>query len=182
MSEGRVESRRVYSGRILNLDVDRVRFPDGSEGELEMVHHPGASAIVPFLSDPGATDPEILLIRQYRYAAGGYLYEVPAGCMEAGEAPIDCARRELREETGCEAEHLAPMTSIFTTPGFTDEVIHLFMATGITRGASHREADEFLEVETMGLSRALRMIEGGEIRDAKTIVAVLFAAGFRAGH
>jgi ADP-ribose pyrophosphatase len=182
VTEGRIESRRAYSGRILSLDVDRVRFPDGSEGELEMVRHPGASAIVPFLSDPAGQDPEILLIRQYRYAAGGYLYEAPAGCLEPGEAPVDCARRELREETGCEAEHFSLLTSVFTTPGFTDEVIHLFMATGITRGASHREADEFLEVETMSLARALMMIQGGEIRDAKTIVAVLFAAGFRAGH
>jgi ADP-ribose pyrophosphatase len=182
VTEGRIDSRRVYTGRILSLDIDRVRFPDGSEGELELVRHPGASAILPFLSDPAGQDPEILLIRQYRYAAGSYVYEVPAGCLEPGEAPVDCARRELREETGCEAEQLSLMTSVFTTPGFTDEVIHLFMATGITRGTSHREADEFLEIETMGLSRALAMIERGEIRDAKTIVALLFAAGFRAGR
>jgi ADP-ribose pyrophosphatase len=182
VTEARITSRRVYSGRILSLDVDRVRFPDGSEGELEMVHHPGASAVVPFLSDPAGPDPQILLIRQYRYAAGGYLYEVPAGCLEPGEAPLECARRELREETGCEAEQLSLMTSVFTTPGFTDEVIHLFLATGITRGVSRREADEFLEIETMGLSRALEMIEAGDIRDAKTIVSVLYAAGFRAGR
>lgn len=182
MSEARLASRRVYTGRVVNLDVDRVRFPDGSEGELEMIHHPGASAVVPFLSDPAGPDPEILLIRQYRYAAGGYLYEVPAGCLEPGEAPLDCARRELREETGCEATDLSLMTSLFTTPGFTDEVIHLFLATGITRGVSRREADEFLEIETMGMSRALKMIEAGDIRDAKTIVSVLYAAGFRAGR
>lgn len=182
MSDARISSRRVFTGRVVSLNVDRVRFPDGSEGELEMIHHPGASAVVPFLGDPAGPDPQILLIRQYRYAAGGYLYEVPAGCLEPGEAPLDCARRELREETGCEADHLELMTSVFTTPGFTDEVIHLFLASGITRGASHREADEFLEVETMGLARALKMIEVGEIRDAKTIVSVLFAAGFRAGH
>jgi ADP-ribose pyrophosphatase len=177
-----VSSRRVYNGKIFDLDIDEVRFPDGSVGELEMIRHPGASAIVPFLSDPSGPDPQILLIRQYRYAADGYLYEVPAGRLEPGEAPVDCARRELREETGCEAEHFDLMTSVFTTPGFTDEVIHLFLATGVTRGESHREADEFINVETMGLSRALAMIERGEIRDAKTIATVLYAAGFRAGR
>jgi ADP-ribose pyrophosphatase len=182
VSGSRVSSRRVYSGKIFNLDIDEVRFPDGSVGELEMIRHPGASAIVPFLSDPSGPDPQILLIRQYRYAADGYLYEVPAGRLEAGEAPVDCARRELREETGCEAEHFDLMTSVYTTPGFTDEVIHLFLATGVTRGQSHREADEFMDVETMGLSRALGMIEHGEIRDAKTIATVLYAAGFRAGR
>jgi ADP-ribose pyrophosphatase len=182
VSAGRVGSRRVYTGRIFNLDVDQVRFPDGSVGELEMIRHPGASAIVPFLSDPASSDPEILLIRQYRYAADGYLYEVPAGRLEPGESPVDCARRELREETGCEAERFDLMTSVFTTPGFTDEVIHLFLATGLTRGPSRREADEFMDVETMGLSRALGMIERGEIRDSKTMAAVLYAAGFRAGR
>ena len=109
MSEAQVNTRRVYTGRIINLDVDTVRFPDGSIGELEMVRHPGASAIVPFLSDPMGEDPQILLLRQYRYAADGYLYEVPAGRLEPGEPPLDCARRELREETGCTAERIDPL-------------------------------------------------------------------------
>jgi ADP-ribose pyrophosphatase len=106
MSAGRVTSRRAYSGRIIHLDLDRVRFPDGSEGDLEMVRHPGASAVVPFLSDPQGDDPQIMLMRQYRYAAERYLYEIPAGRLDPGEAPIECARRELREETGCEASAL----------------------------------------------------------------------------
>lgn len=182
MSKACVGSQRIYSGRIFDLDLDQVRFPDGSIGELEMIRHPGASAVVPFLSDPRGDDPQVLLIKQYRYATDGFLYEVPAGRLEPGEQPIACARRELREETGCEAEVLTPLTSVYTTPGFTDEVIHLFMASDITRGASAREPDEFLTVEPMSLSRALEMVRVGEIRDAKTIVCLLYAAGFIAGH
>src|ERR671934_1129059 len=100
---GRVKSTRVYTGRIVSLDVDVVRYPDQSVGELEMIRHPGASAVVPFLSDPNTEDPQVLLIKQYRYAASGYLYEVPAGRLDPGEDPRTCAGRELREETGCTA-------------------------------------------------------------------------------
>lgn len=178
----RIASRRVYTGRVVSLDVDTVRFPDGTVGELEMVRHPGASAVVPFLSDPVGDDPQVLLIRQYRYAAEQYLYEVPAGRLDPGEEPSVCARRELREETGCEAERVERLTTIYTTPGFTDEKIHLFMAVGLTRGEFAREADEFIEVETMPLSRALGLVETGEIRDAKTALALLYAAGFRGGR
>ncbi|MDF2771380.1 MAG: hydrolase [Geminicoccaceae bacterium] len=178
----RIASRRVYDGRVIDLDVDTVRFPNGTVGELEMIRHPGASAVVPFLSDPAGGDPEILLIRQYRYAAEQYLYEVPAGRLDPGEEPAACARRELREETGCEAERVEHLITIYTTPGFTDERIHLFMAVGLTRGDVAREADEFIEVETMPLSQALSLIERGVIQDAKTALAVLYAAGFRAGR
>jgi ADP-ribose pyrophosphatase len=182
MSEGaRIGTRRAYSGRIISLDVDRVRFPDGSEGELEMIRHPGASAVLPFLSDPAGEDPQLLLIRQYRYAADRFLYEIPAGRLEDGEDPEKCARRELQEETGCTAERVERLITVFTTPGFTDEKIHLFMATGLTRGESSREQDEFIEVEAKALSDVLMMIEEGEIVDSKTIVAILFAAGYRLG-
>jgi ADP-ribose pyrophosphatase len=171
----------VYTGRVINLDVDTVRFPNGTTGELEMIRHPGASAVVPFLSDPAGDDPQLLLIRQYRYAAEQYLYELPAGRLDPGEAAEACARRELREETGCEAARVEHMFTMYTTPGFTDERIHLFMAVGLTRGENSREVDEFIEVETMPLSRALSLVEQGEIRDAKTALGLLFAAGFRAG-
>ncbi len=177
-----LDSVRVYSGRIVNLDIDRVRFPDGSVGELEMVRHSGASAVLPFASDPAGEDPQLLLIRQYRYAAERYLYEVPAGRLDPGEEPLACATRELLEETGCTAERVEFLTTIFTTPGFTDERIHLYMATGLTRGESNREADEFIEVVTRPMSEVLGLIERGEIVDGKTIVAVLFAAGFRLGR
>ena len=102
---GKVSGRRSYTGRIIAVDTDTVRFPDGSTGELDMIRHPGASAVVPFLSAPDGEDPQLLLIKQYRYAADQFLYEIPAGRLEPGEDPRDCAIRELREEAGCRAEH-----------------------------------------------------------------------------
>ena len=182
VTPGKVSGRRVYSGKVVHLDVDTVRFPDGSTGELEMFRHPGASAVVPFLSDPTGDDPQVMLIRQYRYAAGGYLYEIPAGRLDEGEDPAVCARRELEEETGCTAERVERLTTFYTTPGFVDEKIHLFMAVGLAMGEHARERDEFLEVVRMPLSEALEKVERGEIRDGKTIVGLLFAAGFRAGR
>jgi ADP-ribose pyrophosphatase len=179
---GTVSTRRVYTGRVISLDVDSVRFPDGSIGELEMIRHPGASAIVPFVSDPTGADPQILLIKQYRYAAEQFLYEIPAGRLDAGEDPRDCAARELREETGCTAQHMDFLFTMFTTPGFTDERIHLFMAAGLERCETAREADEFITLETVTLSQALQLIQRGEIKDAKTALGILFAAGFRAGR
>jgi ADP-ribose pyrophosphatase len=178
---GKISSRRIHTGKIISLDSDTVRFPDGTVGELEMIRHPGASAIVPFLSDATGDDPQLLLIRQYRYAADQYLYEIPAGRLDPGEEPRDCARRELREETGCTAKQIEFLFTMFTTPGFTDERIHLFMATGLERGETAREADEFMTMEMVTLSRALRLIQDGEIKDAKTALAILFAAGFRSG-
>jgi ADP-ribose pyrophosphatase len=176
-----LSSRRVYSGKMIHVDLDTVRFPDGSTGELEMVRHPGASAVVPFLSDPEGEDPQLLLVKQYRYAADDFIYEVPAGKLDDGEDPAVCAERELREETGCTAERMERLTTIYTTPGFTDERIHLFMATGLTQGDAAHEKDEFMSLETVPLARALAMIRDGEIVDAKSVVAILYAAGFRAG-
>ena len=179
---GQVATRRAYSGRVISLDVDTVRFPDGSTGELEMVRHPGASAVVPFLSDPAGADPQILLLKQYRYAADAYLFEIPAGRLEPGEAPQRCAHRELGEETGCTAERMEHLFTMYTTPGFTDEKIHLYMAVGLKAGEAQREADEFIELVPTNFSRALAMIESGEIMDAKTALAILYAAGFRSGR
>jgi ADP-ribose pyrophosphatase len=177
---GKVSSTRAYHGRVISLDVDEVRFPDGSVGSLEMIRHPGASAVVPLL-DADESDPQVLLIRQYRYAADGYLYEIPAGRLDAGESPMECAGRELAEETGYRAERVEHLFTMFTTPGFTDEKIHLFLATGLTAGEAHRETDEFMELVPTRLSRALSMIEQGEIQDAKTALALLYTAGFRIG-
>ncbi len=175
---GKVDGTRAYTGRIISVDVDRVRFPDGSIGSLEMVRHPGASAVVPVLGGPG-TDPMVLLIRQYRYAAERCLYEIPAGRLDPDEGPDDCARRELREETGYRAARVDYLFTMFTTPGFTDEKIHLFMATGLEAGEADREPDEFVELTPMHLSKALSMIENGEIQDAKTALALFYAAEFR---
>jgi len=175
---GKIIGTRGYTGKVISIDIDTVRFPDGSTGQLEMVRHPGASAIVPLLGDLD-DDPEVLLIRQYRYAADGYLYEIPAGRLDAGEEPLACAHRELKEETGYTASRVEHLFTMYTTPGFTDEKIHLFMATGLKAGEWKREADEFMELVPTKLSRALSMIEQGEIQDAKTALALLYTAGFR---
>ena len=175
-------TRRIYSGKVLRLDVDTVRFPDGTTGELELIRHPGASAVVPCTGDPAGVDPTILMIRQFRYAAGGDLWEVPAGTLAPGEAPEACARRELLEEAGVTAQHVERLTSIWTTPGFTDEAIHLFWAHGLTPGTAAREPDEFIEVVPRPLSDVLTAIRDGEIRDAKTVAAILYMAGFVFGH
>lgn len=177
--DAQLGSRELYAGRIFRLNRDSVRFPDGSETEMDIVRHPGASAIVPFMSDPEGDDPQLLLLRQYRYAAGGYIYEVPAGRLDGDESPTSCAVRELKEETGCTAETMEPLFTMFTTPGFTDETIHVFMATGLTHGESAREADEFADVVVMGLAEALELIRVGEIMDAKTALAILYVAGFK---
>jgi ADP-ribose pyrophosphatase len=185
MNEGsprrRVATRRVYAGRLLQVDVDTVRAPDESLLELEMVRHPGAAAVVPLLSGLESQDPQLLLLRQYRYAAGGPIWEVPAGVLEPGESPETCARRELLEETGASAERMDHLTTIYTTPGFTDEKIHLFLATGISTGQPTPMSDEFLEVEARPLSKVLEMIRDQEIVDAKSIVALLYLAGFKLG-
>jgi len=175
------ESRRVYTGRLLKVDLDRVRMPDGSVLDLEMVRHPGAAAVVPMVSDPWGPDPQVLLIRQFRHAARGPIWEIPAGVPKPGEAPEACARRELEEETGARADRVEYLTTIFTTPGFTDEQIHLFWATGLRLGEPKPMADEFLKTEVLQLSRVLEMIRDGEIVDAKSVVALLYVAGFRIG-
>lgn len=176
---GLIERRPVHKGRIVDLSIDRVRFPDGSIGELELVRHSGASAVLPVLSDLSAEDPQILMVRQYRYATGGYLLEVPAGRPDKpGEDWEVCARRELEEETGMIAGTMTKLTTIYTTPGFTDEKIQLFMASELTKGTTKLDDDEFLEVEVMLLSEALEKIRDGEISDAKTICTILYAAGF----
>lgn len=176
-----LDSRELYRGHIVTLNRDTVRFPDGSSSEFDIARHPGAAAIVPFLSDPEGDEPQILMMRQYRYAAGGYLYEIPAGRLDGDETPEACAVRELKEETGCTAATMEPLTTFLTTPGFTDETIHLFMATGLTHGEHAREADEFVDLVIMRLSETLELIRDGKITDAKSIIALMYAAGFKTG-
>ena len=176
---GLIERRPVHKGRIVDLSIDTVRFPNGKTGQLEMIRHSGAAAVLPVLSDLSAEDPQILLVRQYRYATGGYLLEVPAGRPDhEGEDWEVCARRELEEETGMVAGALTKLTAIYTTPGFCDELIHLFMATELTNGTASLDEDEFLNTEVMLLSEALEKIRDGEIHDAKTIATILYAAGY----
>lgn len=174
-----VSSERLYSGRIINLDRDTVRFPDGSTGPLEMIRHPGASAVVPFVDEPRGADPRIYLIRQFRHAADTFIWEIPAGRLDPGETAATCAHRELEEEIGMTADVLARLTTIYTTPGFTDERIHLFMAHELRKGTHHHETDEFMEVQTRRWSEVMNMIRSGEIVDAKTLAALTFIQCFR---
>jgi len=173
-----ISTRRAYAGKVINVDIDTVEFPNGRTGELEMVRHPGASAVVPFLTDPAGDDPQLLLVRQFRHAADGFVYEIPAGKLDGKEDPAVCAARELREETGCTAARMEHLCTFFTTPGFTDEKIHAFMAVDLTRGDTEQEQDEIMSLETVTLSRALEMIKTGEVNDAKSALSILYAAGF----
>jgi 8-oxo-dGTP pyrophosphatase MutT (NUDIX family) len=165
--------RHIYDGRIVHLRVERVALPNGQTVELELIRHKGASAVA-------AVDGKgrVTLIRQYRYAAGGYVWELPAGILsDDDETPVACAERELREETGLSAREWRPLGSIFTTPGFTDERIHLFLARGLKQGKHARDHDEVIaEVRTIPLADALAMIRRGEIVDGKTIAGLYLAA------
>lgn len=176
-----ISTERVYSGRIVSLDLDTVRFPDGSTGRLEMLRHPGASAVVPFLDDIRGDDPQVLLIRQFRHAADRFIWEVPAGRLDAGESPERCAERELEEETGKRAGRLEPLTTIFTTPGFTDEKIHLFAAYDLVEGSARREADEFMELQPRRWSEVMELIRTGDIADGKTLISLLYVHAFLRG-
>jgi ADP-ribose pyrophosphatase len=172
----------VHDGRIVHLSMDTVRLPDGAVRDLEFIHHAGASAILPVVGGGAEPDPEILLIRQYRYATGGYLYEVPAGMpSREGEPWEEGARRELEEETGWRAGRLVPLTWNWTTPGFTDERIYLWLATDLVQGASKLDDDEFVEVVRVRLSQALEWAREGLIVDGKSLVTLLFAARFFLG-
>jgi ADP-ribose pyrophosphatase len=174
-----VSSERLYNGKVINLDRDTVRFPDGSTGQLEMVRHPGASAVVPFIDEPRGADPRVYLIKQFRHAADGPIWEIPAGRLDPGETPATCAQRELEEEIGMTADVLARLTTIYTTPGFTDEKIHLYLAHELKKGVHRREPDEFMEVHTRKWSEVMSMARNGEIQDGKTLAALLFIQCFR---
>lgn len=175
-----VDSRPVFEGRIVHLRLETVRYPDGSTGELEIVRHVGAAAALPLATAPAECDagtpPSVILLRQYRHAVGETVWEVPAGKLDGDESPEACARRELREETGVTAAHLEPLTTLWTTPGFTNERVHLFLATELTFGTTEREGHELMETCELELAKALGMIERGEICDAKTVACLLMAA------
>jgi len=166
-----VERREVFKGRVVDLAVERVRLPNGNVCELELIRHPGAAAVVP-VDEAG----RVLLVRQYRHATGGWLLEVPAGKLDPGEPPETCALREVEEETGHRPRDLAPLGWIYTTPGFTDEKIWLYLATGLTPTRQDLERDEVLTVERLPLAEAANRAESGDITDAKSVCALLRAA------
>ena len=169
-----MSARVLHRGRVGTWVSEEVLLPNGNRIALETLLHPGASAVLPFVA------PErVILLRQFRHASGGYLWEAPAGKLEPGEAPERCAARELEEETGFRAGRLVPCGAIFTAPGFTDERIHLFEAHDLERGQVAHERAEVIEVHEFPFEGALEMIDSGEIVDAKTI-AVLFHAARRA--
>ena len=165
-----MSERVAYRGRSLTVVSEDVELPNGHRVTLDIVKHPGASAVVPFTSER-----DVLLIHQFRHAAGGTIWEVPAGKLD-GESPERCAARELEEEVGRRAGRLVALASILTTPGFTDEVIHLFAAFDLAPVPQRLEHDEVIEVVPTSLEQALAMIWSGELRDAKSSLALLHAA------
>ena len=161
----------AYRGRSISVFAEEVELPNGRRVTLDIVRHPGAAAVVPFVSED-----EVLLIKQFRHAAGGTIFEVPAGKLDGGEDPEACAARELEEEAGQRAGRLERLGEIWTTPGFTDERIHLFAAFELEPVAQRLEEDEVIEVVRVRFDRALEMIWTGELRDAKSALALLHAA------
>lgn len=158
----------ILRGHVFNVDRLRVRLPDGAQAERDVVRHPGAVAIVA-LTDDG----RICLVRQYRAPLGRVTVEIPAGKLQPGEDPLDCARRELQEETGMKAQKMAFLTTIATAAGFADELIHIYMATGLTLAESSPDADEFINVDLVELSELIDAVLDGRIEDAKTVVGAL---------
>ena len=162
-----VSSKSAFDGRLLHVHVDKVRLPNGRITTREMADHQGAIAVVPILPDGG-----IIFVKQFRYPMGTVMYEIPAGKIDPGENPDTCAVRELSEETGYEADNWHYLGVIATTPGFTNEVIYLYAATGLHRYAQHTDPDEFISVETVPKEKILPMIEEGLLFDGKTLAAL----------
>jgi ADP-ribose pyrophosphatase len=160
-----------FKGAFLEMVTEEVELPNGRVASLDIVRHPGAAAVVPFLDED-----RVVLIRQYRYAAGGTILEVPAGKLDPGEDPETCALRELQEEAGQRARRIVSHGSILTTPGFTDERIHLFSAFDLEIVPSRLEDDEIIDVVEMGLDEALERVWSGELCDAKSALALVHAA------
>lgn len=159
--------KNIYKGKVVTLNLETVTLPNGATVELEVVRHPGAAAIVPMKDDH-----TVILIRQFRLAAGGFIYEIPAGKLHPGEDPRLCAERELEEEIGYRAGTIEKLETFFTAPGFTDEIMHLFKATNLTKTAQNLDHDEVLEVIEISIEKAISQIQDGTIRDAKTIVGL----------
>ncbi|MFZ5632249.1 MAG: NUDIX hydrolase [Bacillota bacterium] len=168
--EKTIGSETVYRGKIVNLRVDEVELPNGNNTRREVVEHGGAVAVVPINEKN-----EVLMVRQYRYPVGKVLLEIPAGKLEKGEDPAACAARELEEETGFKAGSMKHLFSFYSTPGFTNEILYLYLAGGLTHLGIHPDEDEFIQLHYVPLERALEMVDRGEICDAKSIIGILAA-------
>jgi ADP-ribose pyrophosphatase len=167
--------RRVYDGKILSLELDEIQEEGGTKALREVVRHRGSVAAIP-VDDEG----RLALVRQYRHPVGQALWEVPAGVLEKGESPEQAIRRELEEEVGRRAGHLEPLVTFHPTPGFCDEVLHLFRATRLEEAPVHPDDDEVLEVKWYTLDAARGLLHAGEIKDAKTVIALLMESEQRA--
>jgi ADP-ribose pyrophosphatase len=171
-----LDVRPIYAGRVIDVGIERVRLPNGSIAELEIVRHPGGAAVVA-LDDRS----QVCLLRQFRHAADGWIYELPAGKLDNREPPLECARRELREEAGREAREWDSLGSYLSSPGVLTEVLHLFLARGLTPVAAAPEEHEVIEVQWLPLAEAVAMAADGRIRDGKTLVGLFRAAHALAG-
>ncbi len=170
MKPEKIGERAIYRGKILNVRIDRIR-EDGIEYDREIVAHNGSAVVVPVFDDG-----TVALVRQYRHAAGEYLLEIPAGSLEKNEDPKLGAARELEEEIGVVADSIEKLTEFYVSPGFLSELMHVFVATGLTEVGQKLEYDELLTVERFSFDALLVMIRNGEIRDAKTICGIILAA------
>lgn len=169
--ERKQSSENIFSGALLHVRRDTVVLPDGNTSTREWIKHPGACAVVPFF-DNG----DIMLLRQFRYPAGQIFWEVPAGKIDSGEQPDRTAERELLEETGVEAETLHYVGHFYPGIGYSDEVIHIYTATGLRMATSHVDEDEFVEPVRIPFDEAIEMVHSGAINDGKTVVCLLRAA------
>jgi ADP-ribose diphosphatase len=167
-SVSKISEELIYHGRILDLARETHRMPDQREARFEIIHHPGGAAALPILADG-----RVLLIRQFRPAARGYVLEIPAGRLESGEDGAGCVARELEEEIGYQAEVIEPLGFIYSSVGFCNERIHLFIARELQQTATAHEPDEYIEPLALNLDEALGKIKSGEITDAKTQICLL---------
>lgn len=171
MQETIIDTRNLYDGHLVKLDLHEVRLPDGGTSKREVIKHPGAVALVALDSDN-----RVLMVRQFRLPAGKIMLEIPAGTLEPGELPLACAERELQEETGFKPNTLQALGGIFAAPGYTTEYIHLFLATDLEKSSLDMDEDEFIELETMPIADALALIDEGKIDDGKTVSGLLRVA------
>ncbi len=170
LTEKTLETTTAYQGRLLRFRLDTVLLPDGNEASREVIEHPGGVGVVAVTDDQ-----QVLLVRQFRYPYGAMLTEIPAGKKDPDEQPLETGKRELEEETGYQADHYTFLGTVYPTPGYCDEVIHLYMATGLHKTQAHPDQDEFLEVERRPLDLAVQQALAGEFPDAKTQIGLLKA-------